>query len=247
MSRSHETRIVIDATAADVWKALTDPAEASRWFAPRMEIDAREGGQFVADWGPGLRWATTCEILEPERHLRLSEVRSRVFSAASHVSELEPARLLQDFYLETENGKTVLRLVHSGFGSSDGWDVEYDGTRQGWRACFLRLKLALERHRGLAASNFIISWECRGATRQAALSRVQSNLPEGFVSEFQGETEFAGIVPGWNHSVFNVSSQPLPEGSVLYLEFILWGVASAQAEELEALWRGRMAAWFPAA
>jgi len=141
----------------------------------------------------------------------------------------------------------VLRLVHSGFGSGGDWDVEYDGTRQGWRACFLRLKLALEKHRGQRASNFILSWECRGAARETALAKIQAHLPDGFEPAFLGETEFAGVVPAWNHSVFNVSSQPLPGGAMLYLEFVLWGVDAANANALENDWRARMASWYPAA
>lgn len=54
---------------------------------------------------------------------------------------------MQDYVLEAEGGKTVLRLVHSGFGSSADWDSEYEGTREGWSACFVGLKEGLEQHR----------------------------------------------------------------------------------------------------
>ena len=237
--RSHETRVEIDAAIEDVWKALTDSEEAARWFAPKMEIDLKPGGDHVADWGPGLRWRSTVEVVEPLRHLRLSEVRDEVFSAARERRKLPAARLVQDYYLETEQGRTVLRMVHSGFGSEESWDEEYDGTRQGWKACFLRMKLMLERHRGEAAVNFIVSKDMPGYTRASAMAKVRAAAPAGLSIVFDGETEFAGIVPEWNHSVFNVSSQTVTGGCMVYVEFVLWGVEEAQAEAIRAEWSAR--------
>src|SRR5438477_7285842 len=145
--RAHETRIEIDAPIEEVWKALTDATEIARWFAPKMSVESGVGGTVIADWGPGIEWKTTIEVWEPNKHLRLVETRDRALSPDPNVETLEPCRLLQDFYLEGQGGKTVLRLVHSGFGNSAGWDHEYQGTQGGWKACFLRLKTGLERHR----------------------------------------------------------------------------------------------------
>lgn len=238
--RSHETRVEIEAAIEDVWNALTKPAEAARWFAPNMEIDLRPGGEHVADWGPGLRWRSSIEVVEPLRHFRLSEVRDEVFTAAAERRKLPSARLVQDYYLETEHGRTVLRLVHSGFGEEEEWDEEYDGTRQGWRACFLRMKLMLERHRGEIARNFIVSKEMVGTTRAQALAKVRAAAPAGITIVFDGETEFAGVVPEWNYSVFNVSSQSVTQGCMVYVEFVLWGVEASQAEAIEAEWSARL-------
>lgn len=237
--RSHETRVEIDATIEDVWKALTDSDEAARWFAPKMEIDLKPGGDHVADWGPGLRWRSTVEVVEPLRHLRLSEVRDEVFSAARERRKLPSARLVQDYYLETEQGRTVLRMVHAGFGSEAAWDEEYDGTRQGWKACFLRMKLMLERHRGEVAVNFIVSKHMPDQSRAEALAKVRADAPQGLEIVFDGETEFAGIVPEWNHSVFNVSSQTVTGGCMVYVEFVLWGVEESRAEAIKAEWSAR--------
>ena len=237
--RSHETRVEIDAAIEDVWKALTDSGEAARWFAPQMEIDLKPGGEHVADWGPGLRWQSIVEVVEPLRHLRLIEVRDEVFSAAAERRKLPSARLVQDYYLETEKGRTVLRIVHSGFGSEAAWDEEYDGTRQGWRACFLRMKLMLERHRGEVARNFIVNKHMPGQSRTEALAKVRAEAPAGLSIVFDGETEFAGVVPAWNHSVFNVSSQTVTGGCMVYVEFVLWGIEESQADSIRAEWSSK--------
>ncbi len=154
MSRSHETRIVIDAPMEEVWKSIAEAGGLARWFAPQMIVEAGAGGSMLADWGPGLAWKTAIEVWEPNRHLRLSETRDQVMSSAPGEQNLEPCRLIQDWYLESENGKTVLRLVHSGFGSSADWDTEYFGTKYGWASCFLRLKHVTEYHRTEAVHNW---------------------------------------------------------------------------------------------
>src|SRR5262249_61653105 len=142
----HDTRIEIDTPIEEVWKAITEASAMSRWFAPKMTVEPGVGGFVLADFGPGLEWKTTIEVWEPNRHLRLVETREQVISASAVSEALEPCRLVQDYYLEAAGGKTVLRLVHSGFGSGEAWDVEYDGTRGGGPICFFRMKLGLGKH-----------------------------------------------------------------------------------------------------
>lgn len=106
--RAHETRIEIDWTVKDVWKALTEAKEIERWFAPKMTVEPHVGGTALADWGPNIEWKTTVEVWETNRHLRLVETRDRILGPDGQA--LEPCRLVQDYYLEAEGGKTVLRF-----------------------------------------------------------------------------------------------------------------------------------------
>jgi hypothetical protein len=53
-----------------------------------------------------------------------------------------------EFTLETHQGKTRLRLVHSGFGEGAAWDNELEGITEGWQAEFRSLRHYLEHHRG---------------------------------------------------------------------------------------------------
>jgi uncharacterized protein YndB with AHSA1/START domain len=48
MSRSHETRIVIDAPIEEVWKAIAEAAGLARWFAPEMTVEPGAGGSMLA-------------------------------------------------------------------------------------------------------------------------------------------------------------------------------------------------------
>jgi len=116
--------------------------------------------------------------LEPNRHLRLTEIRDRAISPVEE--KMTPCRLVQDFFLESAaGGKTLLRLVHSGLGDSAGWDNEYEGTRGGWQACFLQLRHGLELHRGEKTENWLVAKMCPGMDGKTVLDRLEALAPEG--------------------------------------------------------------------
>jgi uncharacterized protein YndB with AHSA1/START domain len=236
-SRSHETRIEIDAPIEEVWKAITDAAAMARWFAPKMTVEPGVGGYILADWGPGVEWTTAIEVWEPNKHLRLTENRDRVMSASPIEEKLEMCRLVEDFYLETAGGKTVLRLVHSGFGSSQGWDMEYEGTRGGWAGCFLRLKLGLEAHRDERVHNIAVNIVCDGVDYAQAMKKIEAAAPEPFESTMHYQYQISGFLTKRNGSLLTLSCQRSPTGSVAYLEFTLYGQTDADAKSIENAWR----------
>jgi uncharacterized protein YndB with AHSA1/START domain len=245
-SRSHETRVVINAPIEAVWKAITDPDEMARWFAPKMTVQPSAGGVIVADWGPGLEWKTDIEVWEENRHLRLAETRSKVLTASPVEEPLEPCRLVEDFYLSSEGGKTVLRLVHSGFGSSEAWDSEYDGTRGGWAVCFFRLKLGLERHRNDTVVNRTVTALCEGIACAAAMRRIEEAPAQPWTFAGRGPFYVCATLPGDNDSLVSISVQPSGLGCVAYVELLLFGVSPARAAAIEAQWRERLSELFPA-
>ena len=234
--RAHETRIEIDAPIEEVWKALTDATEIARWFAPKMTVEPGVGGFVIADWGPGIEWKTAIEVWEPNKHLRLVETRDRALSP-TETEQLEPCRLLQDFYLEAQGGKTVLRLVHSGFGSSKGWDHEYEGTQGGWKACFLRLKTGLERHRHSSVHNVIVSKVCEDITHSQILQKVESAAPEPLDVAIRHGYQVCGYLPRHNGSIVSISAQPTPNGAVAFVELMLYGLSDDESKQVENNWR----------
>jgi len=243
--REHENRVEIDAPVEDVWKALTDAKQIARWFAPQMTVEPGVGGFILADWGPGLEWKTVVEVWEPNRHLRTVETRDRVMTASPIEEPLEPCRLVQDYYLEGVGGKTVLRLVHSGFGTSAKWDQEYEGTRDGWAACFLRLKHALERHRNDTVHNRMLTTLCYGIDHARALKQIEAAAPKPFDITLRGKYQLAGILREANDSIVSISVQPSVMGSVAYVEFALYGLPDAKASAVENQWKTKLAELFP--
>jgi uncharacterized protein YndB with AHSA1/START domain len=52
----------------DAWRAVTDPDELERWFAPEVDIDLRKGGRVVVREEDGeSREGTVVEVDEPSR------------------------------------------------------------------------------------------------------------------------------------------------------------------------------------
>jgi uncharacterized protein YndB with AHSA1/START domain len=241
-TRSHETRIEIDASVEEVWRSLTEPEALARWFAPTMAVTPGAGGSVLADWGPGLVWKTLIEVWEPNRHLRLTETRDRVMTSSPIEEPLPACRLVEDFYLESDRGRTVLRLVHSGFGTSAEWDGEFEGTRGGWAICFLRLKHGLERHRGEAVRNFILTMLCPGRARDQVLGSVDEATPPAWERVLRNDSHLCCVMPDHNGSILTVSVQPSPDGSVAYAEFLLFDQSASATAAIEEAWQARLRA-----
>ena len=63
-----EREIVVPASPAEVWEALTEPERLEEWFATEVELDAQPGGEGVFRWGDGdERRAVVREVDEAER------------------------------------------------------------------------------------------------------------------------------------------------------------------------------------
>jgi hypothetical protein len=82
-----------------------------------------------------------------------------------------------EFTLETHQGRTRLRLVHSGFGHGAAWDNELEGITEGWQAELRGLRYYLERHRGRDRYPGR-AWLTSALPREAAWDRLTG--PEGF-------------------------------------------------------------------
>ncbi|MFF5258335.1 SRPBCC domain-containing protein [Actinomadura viridis] len=145
MTREHRHEIEIDASSDDVWRAVTDGDELTRWYAGRATSVPGEGGAVTVGWenaDGGLDEGTSrIEVWEPGRRLRLVDEPAEGFPAADGPT-------VQEWTIEVRGGRTVLRLVHSGFPESDDWDGIYDSTDHGWDAFLHYLRFYLERHLG---------------------------------------------------------------------------------------------------
>lgn len=139
--RKYEQTLTLDAPREAVWRALTEPTEIARWFAPEVEGDPRVGGEMVWRWRDHFEWNQTFDVLEEGEHLR---TRYDAWRGA----EGEEHPLFVDFHLEGAGGSTTLRVVHSGFGDDSRFDGEFDGISRGWPIELRSLKLYLEHHLG---------------------------------------------------------------------------------------------------
>ncbi len=141
-AREFVTEIEIAAGPDAVWSALTSDVELRRWFPTEASVEPRVGGKVSWSWGDLHAWPQTIEIWEPGSRLR-----------TRYDSNVDDGRggkhpLFIDFQLEGTGGRTILRLVQSGFGADAAFDQEFDGIAKGWRVELRSLRLYLEGHGG---------------------------------------------------------------------------------------------------
>lgn len=134
--KSMEMAVTIDAPVAAVWKALTGAEELTNWFPLEARVSPGKGGVIWLSWGGNMAGEASIEIWEPNRHFRWVE------------GEDPTTQVVVDFFLETQKGKTVVRLVDSGFGAGTDWEDYYDSKHCGWDFELRSLRHYLEHHGG---------------------------------------------------------------------------------------------------
>ncbi|AWO00971.1 hypothetical protein DLD77_04270 [Chitinophaga alhagiae] len=182
----------INAPVEAVWKALTQARELERWFPRKARV---ENGKVDLSWGGGVDWEMEIEEQQENKYLRLgyNEDHYKMVSAV-------PRRLAVEFFLEAKEGKTLLRIVHAGFGGESGWDEIYDGVRRGWDTESLSLKHYLEHH--------------AGKDRVVALAQVNVQLP---VQEVWNLLTRGGITVHGEQYVYTTPLGSRYEGRLVYL------------------------------
>jgi uncharacterized protein YndB with AHSA1/START domain len=124
-----ERQMTFPAPREDVWAAITEPDQISRWFGTETELDLRPGGQGVFRWDKTEVRVTVEEVDPPSRFSYRWE--------PSQTPSGGPTTLVQ-FQLEEVEGGTRLSLVESGFANLPaesrrenefGWDEELGNLR----------------------------------------------------------------------------------------------------------------------
>ena len=135
--RTVETEITIDAPVDAVWRALTDADEMERWFPLEARVEPGPDGHVFMSWKNEIDFTSPITAWDENRRF-----------AYAWQMESAPGPMVADFHLEAAGGKTVLRLVHSGFPSDPSWDGFYHGVRTGWAFELRSLRHYLERYAG---------------------------------------------------------------------------------------------------
>jgi uncharacterized protein YndB with AHSA1/START domain len=132
--RTIDLSVEVSATPEQVWEAIATGPGISAWFVPAV-VDDHEGGKLTLTFGDMGEETAVLTGVEPPRRL---EATWSVWGGTEN-SALE-------LLVEARDGGTcVVRLVHSGFGTGDEWDDEYDQTTAGWAGFLHNLKLYLAR------------------------------------------------------------------------------------------------------
>ena len=139
--------IELAASPASVWKALTDSEELARWFPLSARVTPGENGTIFMSWGPGCEGEARITGWEPQKLLRLVQQLGEIAG---------PEGITIEWKLEQRRGRTILRLVQSGFSAGGDWADEYfSSTEYGWAFMLVNLRHYLERHAGMARA---VAW-----------------------------------------------------------------------------------------
>jgi uncharacterized protein YndB with AHSA1/START domain len=234
--RKHEFEVRIDASPEEVWKAISEGAGLTRWFAPDARVNPGEGGSVWLSWGPGMEGEAPIAIWEPGRRLQTRE------GAGENPKAV-------DYFIESRDGATVLRLVHSGFGAGANFDDEYESTHGGWLTFLAMLRFGLERQRNQPHVNTTI---CRflDLPRDEAWSRLlegvglSAGIEEGTAYRARvGTFDLNGTVlrhpktgylclsvAGWNDSLLSLFVEKFGGKCSLTLMAVLFGPSRERAD-----------------
>jgi uncharacterized protein YndB with AHSA1/START domain len=137
-TRGYAHRVDIAAGPALVWKALTHTASLRLWCSPDAQISAREGGHFRASVDRVTELEAHIDMLVPERRMRLIYLPSADLPTTG-------SAIVDDFILDdSDAGKTILRLLGSGFPATADGDKLYMRLRTSWERAVGRLKVLVE-------------------------------------------------------------------------------------------------------
>jgi uncharacterized protein YndB with AHSA1/START domain len=271
-TRSHEHQIEIDAPIDAVWKALTEADGLSNWFSEEARVQPGEGGSIAVSWGGGQWGESKIEIWEPGRRLRLIHPPEKeTDSASSGLPGPFDTPIVQEYTLETQGGRTVLRLVHSGIPSSAEWDAFYDGTDRGWDMFFKGLRHYLEKAGGKARKTMMIMHPIAGSLDEAwkkltgpeglAAQGTLEGLKEGsrysiasaHGDDLQGEVvlmvppkTITLTVENLDNALLSASFEEMEGATYFYMTLATYGWTPDKNEALNERWSTRMQELFPA-
>lgn len=251
-TRSIERTIVIDADPEVVWQALTQARELVRWFPAQAEATPGVGGTIDLTWDPA-EPPTHCQIIEwePSQRLRMSW---RDAPDGEHPLPVE-------IRLESREGRTVLRLVHSGFLTDASWDDDFESHGRGWTYELRSLKYYLERFRGRDRHVLRMRFPLRGDLKQTwaglvgerGLFRVSTlsaiadgaefvlQLPSGDSTAAQmiyqlAERDFAVAADILQGGIFRFALETFTGQPEIWIWFLSWHLVESQLEGLMDRW-----------
>lgn len=259
-TRQQEHQLEVKTDLARVWDALTSARELSNWFPLSARVEPGVGGTITYCWEAGLKGVCPIEVWEPPSGLRMKWPPG---------PGAESRETTVDWRLEGKEGVTSLQLVHSGFGTGEEWDREYDGIQRGWSFELRSLKHYLDVHPGEARMAFLIRQKVglsevefwrelfdRGGIfahpEPWALKvgdDVDATMPsgdrlEGEVLQVHPPTDFVCTARNWNHGIFRIKYETWFGSPEVNLWVSLWGGPSSPTRELEARLREMIASHF---
>ncbi len=137
-TRSIELEVVVEGTVNEVWQAIATGPGISSWYVPHR-FEEQAGAAASVSFGPGVDVEGRVAEFDPPHRI--------VFDGGEGVEGFSFEWMVE---VLDETSCTV-RLINSGFGTSDEWDAQFDGMSEGWRMFLSNLQVHLREFSGQAA------------------------------------------------------------------------------------------------
>jgi uncharacterized protein YndB with AHSA1/START domain len=125
------------ASAATLWRALTDPALLRLWYATEAVVEPRVGGRYAVSSRLFGRRFATIEQFEPGKRLQL------LFDPSPDWPPMPESVLVEDFMIDERKGQRMLRVMGSGVPAGEEWERTLIRLRTGWALAFAQLQMRL--------------------------------------------------------------------------------------------------------
>ncbi|MGI9628791.1 MAG: SRPBCC family protein [Longimicrobiales bacterium] len=257
-TRAVDLVIEIKSSPEAVWKAITEPDELIRWFSPEASGEAKEGGHVTVSWGGGSAWKSNIVVWKPGVHLGLQD-------ELNQPVEEQGAVVALDYFIETKDGSTVVRLVNSGFSADDEWDDFFHMVTNGWTFFLWNLKHYLERHPGTPRTMMPVRPWVSGtrdevwakvfgdeglgdgapASGQAFAFDLGSEVLEGVVVLSDRPWAFAGQVHSLDDGVIHIELEGSGDRWKLGVWLAAYGVDQDSCDRARSALASRIAGLFP--
>ena len=169
-----EMEFIAPGTPEQVWQAMATGPGCAAWFT-KAEIEERVGGELRFDFGPDGSSKGEVTVWDPPHHFGYIE-RDWNVGAPPVATEIT--------ITNRSAGRSVVRMVHSLFSSTDDWDDQMEGFESGWPGFFEVLRVYLTHFAGQRAACFMALTSIDGApsdawtTLTSALGLAGANVGE---------------------------------------------------------------------
>ncbi len=125
------------ASAATLWRALTEPDMLRAWFASEAFVEPQVGG----------RYATVSRLFgQRDAHIERFDPGARLqllYEPSADWPPLSDSALVEDFIIDERKGQRMLRVMGSGIPPGEEWAKTLVRLRTGWALAFAQLQLRL--------------------------------------------------------------------------------------------------------
>ena len=126
------------ASAATLWRALTDPAMLRTWLAAEATVEPRVGGRYSTVSRLFGRREAQIERFEPGLRMQL------LYEPNADWPPLPDSALMEDFIIDERKGQRMLRVMGSGIPPDEEHAKTLVRLRTGWALAFAQLQLRLK-------------------------------------------------------------------------------------------------------